>query len=222
MASTAMLATMTNPEARITTPWITGRSWLEMLCTTARPSPGRPNTLSVTMAPPRTGATSMPNWGMIGGGGPRGPVPPPPLAQTLGAGGADVVLAEGLEQRAARQAGVHRRGDERQSYPGEYQVARPLQRILGDPGVRAGRREEGNAVDGEDVEEDIQEQQTDDEGRHRETGQHEHGRGPVPDAARTACGENADADARGHPDDRRTDGERDVHRLRPQHDLRHR
>ena len=39
-----------------------GRSWLVMACTASRPSPGRPNTTSVTITPPMSVPMSMPNW----------------------------------------------------------------------------------------------------------------------------------------------------------------
>ena len=65
--------------------------------------------------------------------GDRGPervaVDDPPLREPLGPSGADVVLPQDLEERAAREPGVGGRGDQGQGQPGEEQVAGPLRGI---------------------------------------------------------------------------------------------
>jgi hypothetical protein len=45
---------------------MTGRSWLVTDCTASWPSPGRPNTLSVTITPPSSVPMSMPACVTIG------------------------------------------------------------------------------------------------------------------------------------------------------------
>ena len=70
--------------------------------------PGRPNTVSVTTAPPISSAAVRPTTVSIGISAflQRVPHDDPQLAQALGAGGADVIVAQHVEHAGAGEAQI--------------------------------------------------------------------------------------------------------------------
>ena len=138
-----MLETTMNAEARITVPMITGWSCCTTDCTASCAEAGQPEDVlgddraaehrAEVDAELRDGRRERAAQGV--------PVGHAPLAHALRARGADVVLAEHVEHRAARQARVGRGGHERERQPGQHEVLRPLDRILRQRHVAAAREQ---------------------------------------------------------------------------------
>ena len=108
--STIRFATMMNTAPKSTVPWIAGRSELMIASYANRPTPGMLNTVSVRTAPPSRIPMSRP---ASGDRRQRGAQPvaehDATLRQPLRAGGADVVLAENLDQVPAHHPRVEGR-----------------------------------------------------------------------------------------------------------------
>src|SRR5215475_2900491 len=106
-----MLATTTNSDATRTKPRITGRLPVSIACTESWPRPLRPKTCSTA----RTTAAPLVPKGCPSAEWCTGTQPVPvhhsALGHPFGTSGADVVLAQGVDQRPAGQTGVDGRLD---------------------------------------------------------------------------------------------------------------
>ena len=118
------------------------------------------------------------------------------LGQPLGAGRADVVLAHGVEQVAAHHARVDRSVQQREHDPREYQVRRPLLRILGQ------RRIARPGGEIELVPEEEQRHQAEPEDRRRDAEERETHGEAVEDRTALDRRDDADQNPGGQPDQR--------------------
>ena len=182
MSTTRLAITMKNAASSVT-PRISGRSWLSIAWMVNRPRPCSENVYSVMIAPPSSSAQVHAED--RDDRGQRGAQPVlddhGPLGQALGPRGTDVVLAHRLQHARPGQPGVQGRVQEGQADPGQHQVPRPQERVLGERHVRHV---------GEDrplVAEQLQRDQAGEEDRQRHAGQRDAHREPVEEGAALAA-----------------------------------
>ncbi len=109
---------------KITTPTMTGRSTTRMASQTSRPSPGQPKTLSTTTTPPMNTPMSRPIMLMIGGAALRRAwrTTTREADKPLGAGGADIIAGQHVQQAGANHPRVPARAAQTEGQGRQKQV----------------------------------------------------------------------------------------------------
>ena len=114
-----------NTAATVVTPMMIGMSSDWMACHISWPMPGQPNTFSTTTTPDMKMPMSRPIMAMIGRTALRKPWTrmTPPFGHALGAGGADIVLAQHLDHRGAHHARIPAAAGQPERHGRQDQVA---------------------------------------------------------------------------------------------------